>query len=252
MRTWIAGIAITAFLITAFASTGMTQEPQGWQFRIAPYAWLNGIEGTMTINDNDIDFDKSASDLIDAVEWGASAQGLVQYNRFLFWGAIDYFSLSTNELDVNDQPKRGKLDTEELLYEVAMGYLVDGFYEGQTFELLAGARVLNIDNDLKIYATGNTIRKDVDLADPIFIIRPYIPIFPSKIKNLTFVPTFAIGGGGDSDLVWELFPELQYQFTKTIAGRIGYRTVGYEFDGKGDNELDINFAGLVAGVAFTF
>ena len=75
---------------------------------------------------------------------------------------------------------------------------------------------------------------------------------PSKIKNLALIPTFAIGGGGDSDLVWELFPEIQYQFTETIAGRLGYRTVGYEFDGNGDNELDLNFEGLVAGMSFTF
>ena len=252
MNKWIIGFAVTTLFLTTFVTTGFTEEPQGLQFRIAPYIWYNGINGDVTINGNKIDFEKDASDLIKAVDWGVSAQGLVQYKRFLFWGAFDYFSLSTDELDAEDRPQHGKLDTDELLYEVAVGYLVDGFFEGQTFELLAGVRVLNIDNDLTIYATGNTISKDIDLTDPIFVVRPYIPVFPSKIKNLALIPTFAIGGGGDSDLVWELFPEIQYQFTETIAGRLGYRTVGYEFDGSGDNELDLNFEGLVAGMSFTF
>ena len=62
-------------------------------------------------------------------------------------------------------------------------------------------------------------------------------------------PTLAIGAG-DSDLVYELFPQIQYQVNENIAARIGYRRVGYKFKGDEDedNELNATLAGLIVGV----
>jgi hypothetical protein len=64
----------------------------------------------------------------------------------------------------------------------------------------------------------------------------------------------AIGGGGDSDLVYELEPQFQYQITPNVVARLGYRTVGYKFKGdhNSDNELNIRLSGLIAGVGVTF
>ena len=82
---------------------------------------------------------------------------------------------------------------------------------------------------------------------------PSLPLFPSKIDGLAFNPTLAIGAG-DSDLVYELFPQLQYQVTDHMMARLGYRTVGYKFKGEhnDDNELNINLAGLTVGLGVTF
>lgn len=242
---------IVAAAMLAAGSTAMA-EPEGWGFEIMPYVWFAGIEGDMTVNGRDIDFDRDAEDLFDAVEVGGSLLGVVQYNRFLFWGQVDYFELSTDELNVEDRPQGGRLDSDMLLVEAAVGYQVDGFAEGQTFDLLVGVRHLDIENDLEVFGVGRASR-DSDATDPIFVVRPSIPLFPSKIKGLRFNPTLAIGGGGDSELVWELFPQIQYHFTPNIAMRLGYRTVGYEFDGDGnDNELDFRLAGLIFGLGGTF
>jgi hypothetical protein len=82
-------------------------------------------------------------------------------------------------------------------------------------------------------------------------MRPSIPVLPSKIQGLRFNPTLAIGAGGDADLVYELQPQFQYQITQSVVARLGYRTVGYKFK-DGDNELNINLSGLIAGVGMTF
>jgi hypothetical protein len=80
-----------------------------------------------------------------------------------------------------------------------------------------------------------------------------MPVFPSKIKGLRFNPILGIGAG-DSDLVYELFPQFQYQFTDMISGRLGYRTAGWKFKGDNneDNELNFSMSGLIAGIGMTF
>jgi opacity protein-like surface antigen len=251
MKTMMAGLVMAA-LLTA-VSAGYAAEPQGLQVEITPYAWLAGLEGDITVNGQEADFEKSASDLLDAVDVGGSLLGVVQYDRFLFWGQVDYFSLSTDELDEQDQPQGGSLDSKMLLGEAAVGYQIDGWSEGQTFDILVGARVLSMENDLVVFDKG-TRSKDSDLTDPMLVVRPSLPVFPSKIDGLRFNPTLGIGGGGDSDLVYELFPQFQYQCTDSIAVRLGYRTVGYKFKGDNneENELNVRLAGLIAGVGFTF
>lgn len=252
---------MAASLMLVAGMTTFAAEPQGWKFEVTPYAWLAGVEGDATVGGQKTDFDKSFSDLFQAVDVAGSLLGVVQYDRYLAWGQVDYFSMSTDEMDIEDQPAGGSLDSKMLLGELAVGYQVDGWMDGQTFDLLIGARTLHIENDLEVYGVGEA-SKDNDITDPIVVVRPSILIFPSKISGLRFNPTLAIGGGGDSELVYELQPQLQYQITENVAARVGYRTVGYKFNGdnaKNDNlnlteddELNINLSGLIAGVGVTF
>jgi hypothetical protein len=234
-------------------STVFAAEPEGWKFELTPYAWLAGVEGDVTINGQKTDFDKSFSDLVDYVELGGSLLGVAQYDRYLAWGQVDYFKTSTDALDVEDQPQGGKIDVTMLLTEAALGYQIDGWAEGQTFDLLVGVRNLHLETDLEIYGKGSRSR-DNDITDPMVLVRPSLPVLPSKIEGLRFNPTLGIGAGGDADLVYELQPQFQYQITDTIAARLGYRTVGYKFKGdtNEDNELNLNFSGMIAGVGVTF
>jgi hypothetical protein len=251
MKASTVGMVAAAFLM--LGSAAYAAEPQGWQVELTPYAWLAGIEGDLTVNGHKAEFDKSFSDLVDAVELGASLLTVAQYDRYLIWGQVDYFQMSTDAMDVEDQPKHGSLDTKLLLGEVAVGYQLDGWMEGQTFDLLVGVRALHTEMELEVYGKG-TFEKDNDLLDPILVLRPSIPVFPSKINGLRFNPTLAIGGGGDADLVYELQPQFQYQVTENVAARVGYRRVGYKFKGdhNDDNELNIALAGMIVGLGVTF
>ena len=85
----------------------------------------------------------------------------------------------------------------------------------------------------------------------MLIVWPSLPLFASKIQGLSLAPAFSIGGGGDSRLVYELFPQLRYQVAEHVVARFGYRTVGYRTE-NGDNELDFDLAGFIAGLGATF
>lgn len=243
---------MTAIVAGLVLATGLTASaaPEGWQFELTPCLWAAGLEGDATINGNEVEFEKEASDVFDKLDIGGSLLGKAQYNRFMFLGAVDYFSMSTDNLDVEDQPEGRTLDSKLLFGELAAGYQFDGFMDGMTIGVLVGARLASIEQDLEL-ADGQTSSKDNNLADPILILNPSIPIFPSKIDGLRFNPMLSIGGGGDSDLVYELFPQFQYQITEHMAARLGYRTIGYKFE-DGDNELNINLAGIMVGLGLTF
>jgi hypothetical protein len=76
-------------------------------------------------------------------------------------------------------------------------------------------------------------------------------VFPSKIDGLRFNPVLGIGAG-DSDLAYELFPQFQYRINESMAARLGYRTVGWKFEGDNDNELNVNLAGLIVGLGWVY
>jgi len=250
MKAGMLGTLVVAGVMAG--AVGFAAEPEGWKFEITPYAWLAGMEGDITVNGQKADFEKSASDLLDYVDLGASVRLGAEYNRFMIGALVDYFSLSTDQLDVEDRPQGGSLDAKTLLLEGSAGYRVDGWSEGQSFGLMVGVRSLQMETDLEVYGHG-TRSKDTDVNDAMFYVLPSLPVFPSKIDGLRFNPILGIGAG-DSDLAYELFPQFQYQITDRMAARLGYRTVGWKFKGDNneDNELNVSLSGLIAGLGVTF
>lgn len=251
MRKKIVNVVFAAMVVAAFAGAAWA-EPQGWKGEIMPYLWYAGLEGDATVKGQDIEFEKSASDLVDAVEIGGSLLGVVQYDRFLVWGQVDYFSLSTDQLDAEDQPANATLESKMLLWELAAGYQIDGFMENQKFDILLGVRSMNLETSLEVDGHGEVASSDNNYTDPLLVIRPWVPLFPSMIKGLFLNPTFAIGAGGNCDLVYELFPQLEYRIKDLVAVRIGYRTVGWKYNGDRVEDLNLRMAGLIFGIGLVF
>lgn len=242
-------MAVWAAVLMTVGVGARAEESEGWKFEVTPYVWLAGLEGDVTVHGQKADFEKSASDLLDYVDVAASLRLGAEYNRFMVGALVDYFSLSTDNLDVEDRPQGGELDTEMLLVEGAVGYRVNGWAEGQSFGLMVGVRSLQMKSDLEVYGHGEQ-SKDTQVTDGMFYLLPSLPLFPSKIEGLRFNPVLGVGAG-DSDLAYEMFPQIQYQITDHVAARLGYRTVGWKFE-EGDNELNIRMSGLIAGLGFTF
>lgn len=244
--------AMAASLLLVVGTTAFAVETKGWQFEFTPYAWYAGLEGDVTINGQETEFEKEASDLFKAVEVGGSFRIGASYDRFVIGALVDYFSLSTDELDTEDQPQGGTLDSKLLLTEVLAGYRVDGWSEGQSFVFGIGVRNLHMENDLAI--TGEPTRsRENDVTDTMFYVLPSVPMFASRVDGLRFNPVLGIGAG-DSDLAYELFPQVQYNLTENLAMRFGYRTVGWKFKGENneDNELNMSLSGVIVGLGLTF
>lgn len=243
MKKWITAIlCVGAALATAL--NVKAAEPEGWKFEVTPYAWFQGFDGTLTVNDEDYDFDMKFSDLVDSVQLAGSLLAIAQYDRWLVWGQTDYAALDS---DNNDDTRPASLEIDEFFAIAAAGYQFDTF-KGNTIDVLVGARYASLENTLTIKPTDRKINKNYDSLDPVLVARPSFRI----TEKLRFNPTLSIGGGGDADLVYELQPQLQYAFTENIAGRVGYRRVHYEFSNDNGNELEINFSGAIVGLGILF
>lgn len=245
-------VKMTAALLAASCAVSNGQNAEGWSFEVTPYIWFAGIEGDVTVGGKKADFEKDASDLLDMLDVGGSVRIGAEHDRFLIGALVDYFSMSTSKLDVEDQPQGGRLDTDMMMIEGAVGYRVDGWAEGQSFGLMVGVRHLQIDNELKLTG-GGTFSRDNEITDAMIFILPSVPLFPNSVEGLRFNPVLGIGAG-DSDLAYELFPQIQYQINDNLVVRFGYRRVGWKFKGdrNEDNELDISLAGLTVGLGLTF
>jgi len=243
---------VAAVMLLISASAVLAQDPKGWKTELDPYTWLAGMEGDATVDGQKAEFDKSFSDLVELVEFGAGLLGTVRHGRYVTFAQLDFMDLSTDALDVQDRPEGGKLDTSMFIHEVGGGYRINGWKEGQTIDVMIGLRGMHLESDLEVYGQGKH-SSEADIVDPMIVVRPSVPIFPSRIDGLRFTGTLAIGGGGDSDLIYELQPQLRYQFHEHVSARLGYRRIGWKFEADGnDDELNMSLNGLVLGFGVTF
>ncbi len=243
--TWL----VMAGLLACTCSTGRGQDGE-WQFEVTPYAWFAGLEGDVTIRDNGADLDRSFTDLSDAVEVAASLRIVAERNRIVAGVLVDHFSTDTDELNIEDQPLGGTLQSTMLLSEGIIGYKVDGWTKGHTFVLAVGVRNLHAESDLIMPGVGE-FSLDSNITDGMFYVLPRIPLFPARIRGLCFNPVLGIGAG-DSDLTYELFPQVQYQLTDAIAARMGYRTAGWHFTDDRHNKMNVNLAGMTLGLGWIY
>lgn len=213
-----------------------------------------GIEGTITVDGEKTDFDKSASDLIDYVEFEGGVIGSAYYDRWCLRAQFDHISLSTDALEVEDQPQGGKLDSDMFFAEAAVGYWLGSLRKGGSNYVFAGLRYLQTETDLEVFGvSGGVYSRQRDLLDPLVGVQGSYPIFPSKIKGLRIVAMMTVGGGGDSKLIYGLQPTIQYQFTDDIGVRVGYRRLAWQVEkDKNGNEMNFSLAGLIAGLGVSF
>lgn len=243
----VAGSGVSAQAATAAAGAG------DWQFEVTPYIWALGLDGNISVNNKDADFDRSFSDLADDLSWGASVLAVAQYQKYVGFVQADYFKLEYNNDDFDQPAAQARLEEvtlDQTFVTLAAGYQFPGFVANSWIDVMLAARV----NSLKLEVKDLANRSDDETKtywDPALVVRP--SFFLTKDKKLRFNPTLSIGGGGDSEFLYELQPQFQYDFTETIGARLGYRRLYYKIEGdRGDSELKITYDGLIAGVSFLF
>jgi hypothetical protein len=58
-------------------------------------------------------------------------------------------------------------------------------------------------------------------------------------------------GAGNSDLIWQVLGAVEYSFSNSASGAIGYRYLGYDFGGHAPLD-DLALYGPILGVTFRF
>lgn len=228
------------------ANSGMyaTATSNDWHFEITPYVWTPGMSGTVTVHGHPFPVDETFSDIFKIVKFALSGLAIAEYRQWLVWTQADYMYLNTDKL--NEPPARGNLNSKLFLWTVGGGYRFPLWADGQTLDVLVGEQGADMKNTLTAYNIGS-IEQTRDVIDTVLILRPSFQL----TKQLRFNPTMSYGGG-DSDVTYQLQPQLQYQFTDRLEARLGYRKLHYKINSDRNNVLDLNLAGPFVGFGWTF
>ena len=160
MKTRLAILAISlgSLYSAQFAAAGpMMAEPQPvslvpespWSFDLVPYAWLPGIEGTTGVRGLTTNVDVGPDDVIDNLDFAASAMFAARYNRVGIITDVMYVKLSPSYETPGPLFGRTDLTLEQTMVDLKGSYRL---YETERafLDIAAGARYFNVDIDLTL------------------------------------------------------------------------------------------------------
>lgn len=118
----------------------------GWEFRIEPYAWLTGLDGTTGVGPLVADIDQSFGDIFDNLDMAAALQFEARNGR---WGVIAdgfYAELGGSGSTPGPIYDSVEIDLTQFIGELAVAYRV---YESPSafVDLYAGMRYNNLSMD---------------------------------------------------------------------------------------------------------
>jgi opacity protein-like surface antigen len=252
-------ILAASLLSTAVIHAGSTPvadytpapEGPGWNFRVAPYAWLTAIDGDIGIGPLTAPVDVSFSDTLDTLDMAYMFLVEAGYDRWTLTADFVYGSFS-KDIAGGGQPFRSfRYQFDQWVLTPTLGYrLVQT--DNYSLDLFAGGRVTSFDTTLTgRFAGGGQIERSADdtWADPIIGFRGQAALGDKFIVRYNG----DIGGFGvNSDLVWQAFLGLGYNFTENATLAIGYRGIGVDYTAGDYGTLDVINHGPLIGLEFRF
>lgn len=252
MNTYLAKATMIAFGLLVSASS--IAEEELWKFRLTPYVWLAGFEGSVSplkgVPPSDVDI--SASDALSDTESSFMMILDAKKGRHGIYSDVFYSDITSRETIGPATNTRLTSTTETTVITVGYSHtlLVD---DGMSIDFLAGARWWHIDAEVEISSLIPALNVAGDNTeswfDPFIGIKGHIPISASNF----YVSGGAAYGGFDinADSFYELSANLGYQWTDTIGTAIGYRMYELDYD-QNDFQYDVKQSGWQLGLTWGF
>ncbi len=230
-----------------FAQPALAAEPlsNDWKFSGSVYLWMAGIGGeTSSGGDIDIDF----GDIIENLDFTFMGTIGANKGKWGFLADVIYMDLSTNDdvslgriLTISDMSLTAWIVTPMVTYRVVQSKQV-------SLDLLAGARYLHLESELKFNVLPN-LSDSIDVWNGIVGVKGKVDLD----KNW-YVPFHFDVGTGETDLTWQAFAGVGYRFSK-FDFVAGYRYLEWDFDDGDEGSAvfnDLNLSGPIIGIKFAF
>ena len=252
MRTLIlASAGIAALLGSTFAEAAdvsadaapeATPPASEWTFSVAPYLWGAGLEGDIGLFGREpINVDLSFGDIFDNLRFGGMVVAELHNGTWGVFGDLVYVNIEadgsiTGEVGGVPVTLSGGVTTSSLTATLMGEYRALATSEA-TVDLMAGARIWSVDNDIEVALSAG----DVPLAafsgnDGSTWLDPIVGVKARYDFNSSWYLTGwgMIGGfGAGSDITWDVLGGVGYQWSDRFSIVAGYRAlaVDYEDDG---------------------
>lgn len=239
--------SFTAGAVLALAIATPASADEDWQVTFTPYAWLAGVEGDVDLpGGGSVTIDRPFTSHLKAAFMGAIE---VEHGNFVFLMDGNYLSLRSVTNDIEAPPLlEGEVTTEVLGVAPLVGYKVVNS-GGTTVELLAGARYIELNNDVRLELPQSDVEADFSRATIAPLLASRLRTALGEDWSLAFYGD--IGGLTDLDLTWQLLASVRYRLGEhwTLDG--GYRVLSLHSD-LPEGEIDARFSGPLVGVSYRF
>lgn len=238
----LAGIVVAAAAPQAWAQDGT------WHGAATIYGWLPAIQGAQEGPDGQPVVDITGPDVLDALDFAFMAAGEVRRDRFglMFDGVYADlgFDGEARRVDVS-----GSLDTE-LWFASGAGFYRLYEENGALADVYGGLRAMGVSADFGVeigqFSRSRTVT--VNWVDPIVGLRGLYPLGDRfSVSGRADIGGFGVG----SELTWQAYGGVNYAFSDSWLGTLGYRYMSIDYD---DDRLtlDIALQGPLIGITYEF
>jgi hypothetical protein len=218
-----------AISFSAQAQETAEEEPADTGGQVTVYGWLAGATGEFTplAGAPSLEFDNSFGEVLDDLDAAFFASGQFRRDRFVVVADVSYASLSRDGLVPPGIPASGEVS--QLAITAVAGARVE---EGDelTVDLLAGARLWNLEGRVEVPLVGVSVAPDKTFVDPIVAARVNMGLAP----RLSAIVHADIGGFGvGSDFTYQVVGTLNYRIARRTYISAGWRHLHLDYDDAG-------------------
>lgn len=246
-------LALTANNVVADETAQSTASNDDWSFNISPYVWAASLKGSVAPFPRapTADVDVSFKDIFQNLDIAGMVYAEARYQRFAAYTDLVYTSVSADA----ETPFGILFDDIDAENEIFIGTFGGSYRvidtENATLALLAGARVWSVDTEVRLEGgllPDQKFQSDESWVDPVIGLHGLY-----RFDNGIFVTALShVGGFGvGSDLTWDAFGALGYQFNDSISAIAGYRHLEVDYE-HGGFVFDVELSGPVIGMTIRF
>jgi hypothetical protein len=231
-----------------------------WTFTVAPYFWGAGLQGDVGVFGREpVDVDLSFGDIFDNLRFGGMVVGEVTNGTWGVFADIIYVKTEADESvtrTVAGIPLTLAASVEtSSLTATFMGEYRAVTQPTGTLDLMAGARIWSVDNDIEIsLSAGGPPLAAFSGSDGSTWVDPMIGVKGRYNLNPSWYLTGwgMIGGfGAGSEITWDVLGGVGYQWNDWLSIVAGYRALGVDYENDGF-VFDVVQQGPILGAAIRF
>jgi hypothetical protein len=228
-----------ALFASPIARAGQTDQ---WTFGVSVYGLAVGMSGELGIGPVDADLDVGFDKIWDNLEFAGMGSVRVGYGRWALTTDVIYMGLQGSKNNLT-------AELDQWMVEPTLSYRVNRY-----FEALAGARYNNLRGELRgpgaIIPAGVLQSGTQEWWDPVVGGLVNVPLG----SGFSFNVRGDVGGFGlGSDLAWQAFPYLSWQFSKWGSIEAGYRWLCMDYQtGSGQDRFKYDLLNQGPQLGFTF
>ena len=254
MMSVLAGASMMAF--TPLVNAANTDDD--WQFGFKIYAFLPDINGELNYappgGSDDISVD--IGDILDSLKMTFMGSFEARKGKWSGFTDVIYMDVGDDKSKSVSLPNDTTVDLLDADLDLkAVVWTLGGAYtiwrdQKSYVDLLAGARLLALDTEVKLTGGGpqqhdRKLSGSEDLWDGIIGAKGSY-----SLSDRWFIPYYVDVGTGDAELTWQVSGGIGYEFNWGEV-RLDYRHIEYD-QGSGKLIKDLAFGGPSLGAAFRF